>query len=79
MEYASAAASYSDTDLTDSSIPAFDAPPWNGNTTMYLQDVAWRPGTCDEGLIVGSDNGATSPTFGTIIRFFDPLDSECAP
>ncbi len=67
--------------MFDSSIGAFDQAPWFGNTSsMHLLDVAWRPGACDEGLIVGSDNGSTfSPTFGTVARFYDSNDSDCAP
>ena len=43
-------------------------------------DVAWRPGTCDEGLIVGMDNGSSqSPTFGLAIRFYDSAQAACAP
>ena len=51
-----------------------------GFDALELFDVAWRPGACDEGLIVGSDNGTSwSPTFGTIIRFYDADDPACSP
>ena len=37
------------------------------------------PGTaCDEGLIVGADNGSSfDPTFGLVVRFFDEDDPDC--
>ena len=67
--------------LVNSSIAAFDQSPWFGNTSsMHLLDVAWRPGACDEGLIVGSDNGTQfSPTYGTVARYYDSTDADCAP
>ena len=63
----------------DQSIPNFDAAPYFGHGNMHLLDVAWRPNTlCDEGLIVGTDNGSSfNPTFGTVIRFYDSNDSAC--
>ena len=39
-------------DFTDVSIQGFSAPPYNANSSVRLNDVAWRPG-CDGGLIVG--------------------------
>jgi len=74
--------SWSGATLVDQSIPGFAQAPWFGNTSaMYLQDVDWRPGVaCDEGLMVGSDNGTQfSPTFGTIARFYDSSDPACTP
>lgn len=67
--------------LQYSSIANFDQSPWFGNTSsMSLLDAAWRPGACDEGLIVGSDNGTQfSPTYGTVARFYDSADPDCAP
>lgn len=66
--------------FVDQSIRNFADAPWFGNTSsMHLLDVAWRPGTgCDEGLIVGTDSGASfSPTFGTAIAFHDDDDPAC--
>lgn len=66
--------------FVDQSIPNFTAPPWSGNSSgQFLIDVAWRPNTtCDEGLIVGADNGtAFSPTFGFAIHFVDLGDPAC--
>ncbi len=55
-------------------------PPWNGNSNMSLFGVDFRPGACDEGLVVGSHNGTSfSPTFATIARFWDLDDADCAP
>lgn len=67
--------------LFNQSIGAFDQAPWFGNTSsMHLLDAAWRPGSCDEGLIVGSDNGTSlNPTFGTVARFYDSSDTDCVP
>ena len=61
------------------SINDFDEPPYNGGFNTHLLDVAWRPGsTCDEGLIVGADNGtAFNPTFGLVVRFYDADDPDC--
>ena len=62
------------------SIQNFNLTPWFGSFNTYLMDVAWRPGSCDEGLIVGQDNGtSTSPTFGVAIRFYDTGQSQCVP
>jgi len=74
-----AAASFDDAYLVEASIPDFDATPWFGNSNTHLQGVDWRPNSsCDEGVIVGSDNGSsTSPTFGLAIRFYDSTDPDC--
>ena len=48
----------------DVSIPAFEDPPWSGDSNTYLNEASWRPGTC-EGLIVG---GSTS-NMGLLARF----------
>ena len=67
-------------DFSDVSIGNFNATPWFGTGNQYLLDVAFRPGTCDEGLIVGMDNGsAGSPTFGLAVRFYDTSQTTCAP
>ena len=65
--------------LLDVSIQGFGVTPWFGNSNVHLLDVDWRPGTlCDEGLIVGTDNGTSwSPTFGLALRFVDPDDPWC--
>ena len=65
--------------FTDQSIPGFGSAPYNANSNTYLHAVAFRPGTdCEEGLIVGSDNGTSwSPTFGLAIRFEDPTNPHC--
>jgi hypothetical protein len=54
---------YGDCDLTEVSIPQFDAPPYNADGNVYLNDAAFRPG-CDGGLVVGG--GAD---LGLLIRF----------
>jgi hypothetical protein len=62
------------------SIQNYNLTPWFGSFNTYLMDVAWKPGSCDEGLIVGMDNGtSTSPTFGVAIRFYDTGQSQCVP
>ncbi|MBI5609734.1 MAG: hypothetical protein HY902_12750 [Deltaproteobacteria bacterium] len=75
------ATSYSAQDWVNQSIGGFDKAPWVGNFNTFLLDVAWRPGgLCDEGIIVGSDTGASgSPTYGLAIRFYDSADPACAP
>jgi hypothetical protein len=71
---------YDDASFLDVGIDGFALTPWFGNSSQYLLDVAWRPGACDEGLIVGMDNGSsTSPTFGLAVRFYDTSQSACAP
>jgi cysteine-rich repeat protein len=71
---------YDDASFLDVGIDNFAATPYFGNSNEYLLDVAWRPGACDEGLIVGMDNGtSTSPTFGLAIRFYDTSQTVCAP
>ncbi len=72
--------SYDDGILVNQSIPQFDEAPWFGNSgSQYLEAAAWRPSTnCDEGLIVGWDNGTSfNPTFGLIIHFWDQDDPDC--
>lgn len=49
--------------LTNVSIPAFDAPPYNGDGNTHFNDAAFRPG-CDGGIIVGNQRNG-----GYIIRF----------
>lgn len=71
---------YDDASFIDVGIDNFALTPWFGNSNEYLLDVAWRPGACDEGLIVGMDNGSSlSPTFGLAIRFYDTSQSVCVP
>lgn len=72
---------YSKSDWLNQSIPGFDKAPWAASFNTHLLDVAWRPNTlCDEGLIVGSDTGATGqPNYGLAIRFYDSDDPACAP
>ncbi len=65
--------------FVDQSIPGFGAAPCNANSNTYLRALAFRPGTdCEEGLVVGSDNGTSwSPTFGLVLRFEDAVDPAC--
>ena len=65
--------------FVDQSIPGFGAAPYNANSNTYLRALAFRPGTdCEEGLVVGSDNGTSwSPTFGLVLRFEDAVDPAC--
>lgn len=71
---------WDDLSWVDSSIAGFSSPPFSGNSNQHLLDVAWRPGVCDEGLIVGADNGSSlSPTFGLAIRFYDSTHAPCTP
>jgi hypothetical protein len=81
LEYrASGTGTATASEFSDVSIANFTATPWFGNGNEYLMDVAWRPGTCDEGLIVGMDNGSSlSPTFGLAIRFYDTTQPTCVP
>lgn len=71
---------FDDASFVDVSIAGFANQPYAGSSNQYLLDVAWRPGTCDEGLIVGMDNGSSqSPTFGLAIRFYDSAQAACSP
>ncbi len=81
IEYrANGSATATAADFSNVSIQNFNLSPWFGSFNTSLTDVAWRPGSCDEGLIVGMDNGTvTSPTFGVAIRFYDTGQSQCVP
>lgn len=68
---------YDDGSFVDVGIDNFALTPYFGNSNQYLLDVAWRPGACDEGLIVGMDN--TSQPFGLAIRFYDTSQTVCVP
>ncbi|MFZ5438562.1 MAG: DUF4215 domain-containing protein [Myxococcota bacterium] len=71
---------FDDASWVDVSLTGFASPPWSGNSNQSLLDVAWRPGACDEGLIVGMDNGtSTAPTFGLAVRFSDSTQRACTP
>ncbi|GMV40855.1 MAG: hypothetical protein AMXMBFR64_25710 [Myxococcales bacterium] len=62
----------------EQSISGWSNPPYSMTSDADLLAVDWRPGECDEGLIVGSDPATTwNPTFGTIIRFRDQDDPDC--
>ena len=63
--------------LVNQSIPDFDDGPWFGDFNTTLFDADWRPGACDEGLIVGTDTASAS--FGLLIRFVDTDDAACPP
>ncbi len=54
-------------DITDVFIPNFSGPPYNADSSVRLNDVAWRPG-CDGGLIVGGDD-TFSEQHAYVIRF----------
>ena len=58
---------YSSAEITDVSIPGFDAAPYLGDSNTYLSDSAFRPG-CDGGLIVGG-NTSWSGSTGLLIEF----------
>jgi hypothetical protein len=67
-------------DWSNVSIQNFNLTPWFAGSSQYFLDVAFRPGACDEGLIVGQDNGTSlSPTFGTVVRFYDTTQASCVP
>ncbi|MBI5477622.1 MAG: hypothetical protein HY906_02130 [Deltaproteobacteria bacterium] len=57
--------------LMDVSIPNFNMAPWAADSSVELNDVAFRPG-CEQGLIVG---GSASTGKGYIIRF--TVDNGC--
>jgi hypothetical protein len=66
--------------IVDISIPNWTTDPWYGSSYAHLLDADWRPGTCDEGLIVGADAGSSfSPEYATIVRFRDQDDPDCEP
>ena len=71
---------YDPTAWVNVSIPDFGNAPFFQDSG-YLRDADWRPNTaCDEGLIVGDDNGEQwTPAYGTIIRFYDSDDPACSP
>ena len=54
-------------DFTDVSIPNFSLPPYNADSQVTLNDVAWRPG-CEGGLVVGGSNTFSSQK-GYVVRF----------
>jgi hypothetical protein len=58
---------WSSAEIGDVSIPGFDAPPYNGDSSTYLRDAAFRPG-CDGGLIVGGKTDFSGST-GQLIVF----------
>jgi hypothetical protein len=65
-------------DLRLADIVGFTEPPFDGGSSAHLHAAAWRPGPCEEGLIVGDDDGTSfSPTFGLLIRFVDVDDEDC--
>lgn len=66
---------YSQNALMDVSIPNFDQAPWNADTYVELNDVAWRPG-CDAGLIVGGSNTYGSKK-GYLIKFQVDNGTKC--
>jgi hypothetical protein len=53
--------------IYDVSIPNFESPPYNADTSVQLNDLAWRPG-CDQGLIVGGSSTVGSQK-GYLIQF----------
>lgn len=53
--------------MTDVSIPNFALAPYYADSSVTLNDAAWRPG-CDGGLLVGGSNTVTSQK-AVIIRF----------
>ncbi len=56
-----------DCELTEVSIPGFDGPPYNAESTHRINDAAFRPG-CDGGLLVGGYS-AFRVNVGYLIRF----------
>ena len=58
---------WSSAELTDVSIPGFDAAPYLGDSSTNLNDAAFRPG-CDGGLIVGGKSDWRG-TRGLVIEF----------
>jgi hypothetical protein len=59
--------------LADVSIENFTSPPYNADTSVTLNDVAWRPG-CEQGLIVAGTN-TYSVHQGFLIKF--TVDNGC--
>ena len=58
---------FTQTQITDVSIPNFGLPPYNASMQANLNDVAWRP-ACDGGLVVGGTNTFSSQQ-AFVIRF----------
>ena len=58
---------WSTADITDVSIPSFDAAPFLASSNTYLRDAAFHP-ACDGGLIVGGDTDFTGSR-GMLIEF----------
>lgn len=56
-----------DCDLTEVSIPNFDAPPWNADRNERLNEAAFHPG-CDGGLLVGGYSNFNGSS-GLVARF----------
>ena len=56
-----------DCDLTEVSIPNFDAPPWNADRNERLNEAAFRPG-CDGGILVGGYSNFNGSN-GLVARF----------
>jgi hypothetical protein len=64
---------YSDSGITDVSIPAFDSSPYFGTSNSWLQASAFHP-HCDGGLIVGGDFGTST---GLLIEFENTMGTSC--
>ena len=81
IEHRPGAESFDSNAFQDASIPGFTSPPWSKKQGMVLRDSDWQPNNpCDGGLIVGGHSGSSfSPTFGTVIRFYDQDDPDCSP
>lgn len=58
---------FTQTGITEVSIPNFSLPPYNASSQARLNDVAWRPG-CEGGIIVGGVNTFTAQQ-AFVIRF----------
>jgi hypothetical protein len=54
-------------DFVDVSIPSFSSPPYNADSAVRLNDVAWRP-ACEGGLLVGGSNTWSSQK-AYVVRF----------
>lgn len=64
-----------DAKFYDSDIAGWDAAPWQGTSSDYLNSIAWRPGTC-EGLIVGdAPSGKGEKISLGLIAKFEMLDA----
>lgn len=64
-------------DLTDVSVPNFNAPPFSAENNTHLNDAAFRPG-CDGGVLVGGFTNFAGSS-GQLVKFHIVGARDCGP